>query len=237
MITYTISVYIYMKIIFDHITGFGKITSSDFIHVDFYAIKEDSDSTKEMMENGWLPWDGKWFQLRSTRYKISETMFNKKKLKKIKDIIYTTTKLKKNEYEKIIAEYIKRKNFISDHCINNEELFNSTINYYYQEKLIGFVCYLFLENSFIGLQFFWNYENPSLSLGNISTYLEIEMAKKLNCEYYYMMGGYEKSCIYKMNTSGFEWWTGKVWSKDKKMYEKLCERDSLIEVKNYNDNI
>lgn len=118
-----------MKIIFDHISGFGRTTNLDFIHVDFYAIKEDSDSAKEMLESGWLPWDGKWFQMRSTRYKISEITFDKKSFKKIKDITYTTAKLEKNEYEKITMDYIKRKNFISEHCIKNEEIFNSTINY------------------------------------------------------------------------------------------------------------
>ena len=38
--------------------------------------------------------------------------------------------------------------------------------------------------------------------------------------------GYEKSCIYKSDYEGFEFWTGEEWSNDIELYKWLCERDS-----------
>ena len=52
-----------------------------------------------------------------------------------------------------------------------------------------------------------------------------------------MMGGYEECSLYKDQFNGFEWWTGKEWSSDKELYQSLCKRDSLIEIKNVNCNI
>ena len=46
---------------------------------------------------------------------------------------------------------------------------------------------------------------------------------------YYLGSGYEKSSEYKANYKGFEWWTGAEWSKNKRLYRRLCRRDSTIE--------
>ena len=40
--------------------------------------------------------------------------------------------------------------------------------------------------------------------------------------------GYEKSCIYKSDYKGFEFWNGELWSDDVEHYKFLCERDSSI---------
>ena len=47
------------------------------------------------------------------------------------------------------------------------------------------------------------------------------------------MPGYEESCIYKRDFTGFEFWDGKKWSSDKKMYEHMCKKDS--EIKTFED--
>ena len=38
----------------------------------------------------------------------------------------------------------------------------------------------------------------------------------------------EKSSIYKSQWKGFEWWTGTRWSRSKREYVRLCERDSKL---------
>ena len=44
-----------------------------------------------------------------------------------------------------------------------------------------------------------------------------------------MGSGYETSSEYKANYKGFEWWTGAEWSTDKKLYKRMCRRDSRIQ--------
>ena len=60
----------------------------------------------------------------------------------------------------------------------------------------------------------------------------------------YLGFGYEKSCIYKADYAGFEFWTGEEWSDDIERYKFLCERDSNIEkvsdlddIKKHDDNL
>ena len=62
---------------------------------------------------------------------------------------------------------------------------------------------------------------------------ECETAKILGCEYVYLLGGYEKCCLYKSSYLGFEFWTGKEWSKDIELYTRLVERDEKIKIENY----
>jgi hypothetical protein len=44
-----------------------------------------------------------------------------------------------------------------------------------------------------------------------------------------MGSGYEKSSEYKAKYKGFEWWTGTEWSTNKKLYKRLCRRDSKLD--------
>jgi hypothetical protein len=59
---------------------------------------------------------------------------------------------------------------------------------------------------------------------------ECETAKILECKHVYILGGYEKCCLYKSDYYGFEWWTGAEWSEDKELYKKLCLRDEDAKV-------
>ena len=226
-----------MKIIFDHINGFGKISNEDFIHTPVIGYSEINDDFDELLENGWLPWNDYWFQARSVRYNLLKLDFHKKTKKISKKIEYQLGKLQKKDVQRISEAYQLKKGFISNHVFDNELMLENSIQYFYESELIGFVCYKLFKRSFVGVQFAWDYKKQNLSLGNVSTLIETTLAKKSGCIYYYMMGGYEECCIYKSELNGFEWWTGKEWSKDKELYQKLCKRDSLIEIKNVNCNI
>ena len=60
-----------IRVIFDHITGFGKITEQDFIFSDPKGIALGTDYNSYLNE-GWVEWQGYWYNLRSTRIKISD---------------------------------------------------------------------------------------------------------------------------------------------------------------------
>lgn len=223
-----------MKIIFDHINGFGKISNQDLIYADVFGYPEINDDLDELLENGWLPWNNYWFQSRSVRYDLSKIQFHKKTKKNAKKIEYQLGKPSNEDVDRIAKAYQNKKGFISKHVFDNDLMLENSIQYFYESKLIGFVCYKLFKKSFIGIQFAWDYEKPQLSLGNISFFIESTLAKRSGCIYYYVMGGYEECCLYKSEIDGFEWWTGKEWSKDKELYQNLCKRDSLIEIKNVN---
>ena len=104
---------------------------------------------------------------------------------------------------------------------------------YHTDKLIGISLYKQFDNQFVAYQFIWDYEDPKLSLGTVAQMVECETAKTMGCEYVYLLGGYELCCLYKSNYKGFEFWTGKEWSKDIVLYKKLVERDEKIKIMNY----
>jgi arginyl-tRNA--protein-N-Asp/Glu arginylyltransferase len=108
------------------------------------------------------------------------------------------------------------------------------VGYFSNRKLVAFsLIKLYDSNNIDALQFAWDYETPQLSLGSVSTYLEVEIARREGCQHYYMMGGYEVDSAYKAQLGGFEWWTGQVWSQDRSIYLELCSRDSRIILENH----
>ena len=91
------------------------------------------------------------------------------------------------------------------------------------------------KDSFVSSQFITDYSCGNLSLGRISQHYECMCAINQNKKYVYILGGYERECIYKSSFRGAEWWTGQEWSTDTALYNELCERDSKIRVENYAD--
>jgi arginyl-tRNA--protein-N-Asp/Glu arginylyltransferase len=80
----------------------------------------------------------------------------------------------------------------------------------------------------VSYQFIWDYQEPKLSLGNVSQYYEHKYAEMMKADYVYILGGYESTSKYKSSFKGFEWWTGESWSSDVDMYNSLCDRDTQI---------
>jgi len=68
----------------------------------------------------------------------------------------------------------------------------------------------------------------TVPISKISMDMELEWAKSQEASYYYAGSGYERSSLYKSAWNGFEWWTGTAWSRSKREYQRLCERDSKI---------
>jgi hypothetical protein len=220
-----------MRVVFDHINGFGKVSDQDFIYSQPHGVLEEGEKPSDALAQGWIPWDGDWYNLRSvrldlSRYKPHET--TKRLAKKIqvdyKEFVDTP------EYRNIYQQYLDYHGY--ERTITWEQLFTGNVLcYYHKEELVGYSLVDVYDNVIVATQFVWNYEEPKLSLGRVAQYCECLLAETLGCKYVYILGGYEECCLYKGEFYGFEFWTGKEWSEDKTLYKQLCLRDEKALVK------
>lgn len=223
-----------IKVIFDHVSGFGKITEQDFIYSDPKGIALGTDYNNYLNE-GWVEWQGYWYNLRSTRIKVSDykpTKTVKRLANKVQVSKVILTQEELDKLEPIYEKYVKAKGYKRDIELKNF-LGYFALLYWNQERLIGasiFKEYKVEQKDIVVYQFLWDYEDPKLSLGNVAQYYEIELTKN-STTYVYLMGGYEEACIYKSNFKGFEWWTGTEWSSDLDLYTQLCKRDNNVHIR------
>lgn len=218
-----------MRVIFDHINGFGKVSDQDFIYSQPHGILEPGETAAEAFEKGWILWDGFWYNLRSVRINIADYKPNKTTKKLSKQIRYTYEEFTdKPIYRELYEKYCAHHGF--KRTITWEQLFTgNVICYYYENILIGYSTVEQYDHVFLASQFVWDYKDPKLSLGKVAQMYECYIAsKELGCTHVYILGGYEKCCLYKSDYTGFEWWTGLEWSKDKQLYKDLCERDENV---------
>jgi len=225
-----------IKVVFNHIEGFGKITQLDFIYSDPKGINLKEEYL-DYLEEGWVEWQNYWYNLRSTRILIKDYSPTKttKKLSKRVNLTYTVlTPQQLKVLNPIYKKYVKVKEFTRDISLKDFEDF-SAIFYWDQEELIGASIYKLYnqegKSALVVYQFLWDYQDPKLSLGNVAQYFEIKLAQSKGCDYVYLMGGYEESCIYKSQFKGFQWWTGKEWSEDINLYQELCQRDTNVYIR------
>jgi arginyl-tRNA--protein-N-Asp/Glu arginylyltransferase len=222
-----------MKIYFDHVNGFGKISNVEVIVNGAYGILEPNESCVDALKEGWIPWGNQWYNERSTRLDLNvyqPTKTTKKLSNKITvrkgDIV-----LCEEKYKQLHQKYCKYHGFQRD--IKLESFKDCSVIEYHTDDLIGISIYKQFDDQFVAYQFIWDYEDPKLSLGTVAQMVECETAKTMGCEYVYLLGGYELCCQYKSNYKGFEFWTGKEWSKDIELYKQLVERDEKIKIINY----
>lgn len=224
-----------MKVIFDHINGFGKVSDQDFIYSQPHGILEPGETAAEALANGWIPWDGVWFNLRSVRIDLSEYKPHETTRRLGRHIDFMYEKFEDTiMYRQLYEAYCKHHGF--ERTITWEQLFTGNIISYSQSgQIIGYSAVEVYDTAFVATQFVWDYENPKLSLGKVAQMYECQVAAMLGCTHVYILGGYEKCCLYKSDFYGFEWWTGTEWSKDKDLYKKLCLRDEAAIV-TYDDS-
>ncbi len=219
-----------MKVHFDHVTGFGKVSDLEVIVNCAYGILEPNESPVDALKEGWIPWEDKWYNERSTRINLLEYKPTKttKKLSKRITVQSGNVLADIEKYIELYKKYCDHHGF--ERNIELESFKNCSVIEYHTDKLIGISLYKVFETQFVAYQFIWDYEDPKLSLGTVAQMIECETAKLLGCEYVYLLGGYEKCCLYKSNYAGFEFWTGKEWSKDLELYARLVERDEQIKI-------
>jgi hypothetical protein len=102
----------------------------------------------------------------------------------------------------IYTDYCRYKRFSSVEPLFNYEILNSdVIGYFDNSDLVAFSIISHLDEiSVRGIQFAWNYKNPSLQLGWKANFHECAWYKALDYKYYYL-GGHHP---YKENISGYE---------------------------------
>lgn len=224
-----------MKVFFDHISGFGKVSDQDFIYSQPHGMLEPGETEVEALENGWIPWDGAWFNIRSVRIDLSEYKPHDTTRKLARQVDFVYEKFEdKPIYRSLYEAYCKHHGF--ERTITWEQLFTGNIISYHQGgNLIGYSAVEHYDTAFVATQFVWDYANPKLSLGKVAQMYECEVAKMLGCTHVYILGGYEKCCMYKGDFYGVEWWTGREWSRDRILYKKLCLRDEAAIV-TYDDS-
>ncbi len=226
-----------MRLIFNHEMGFGKMQQETMLYFPFAAIFEPSEYN-EAFETGWIPINNSlWFQCRSTRIDLAKYSPEKKILKLSKNIKYfphlTLTEEKKNILQKIYNKYMLKKGFNVGNSITVDDMIANShgcIYYMSGKDIIAFSFYKIISGNYLSVEFAWDYENPKLSMGHVSIFLESMFAKKHRCKYMYLSAGYEKCSIYKASYPGFEWWKGYEWSDDKHLYKKLCILDENVKI-------
>jgi|GEM_PF-1453504 len=230
-----------MLITFDHINGFGKITNQDFIFSNPEGTLERKEKPDDALEKGWIPWKNKWYNHRSVRinldkYKPSKSV--KKDYKKINTEFKSISEFKDfNKAEDIYAVYCKKNDFLRN--ISIIDIIKDSSCYFefkIKEEVKGYTFCTLYEKSLVGNEFIQDFTCPKISLGSISQHYECLKAQSLRKKYVYLLGGYEKSCVYKSKFYGMEWWTGKEWTDNRNLFIELCERDNTIEVKGYDNN-
>lgn len=219
-----------MKVYFDHISGFGKVSDLEVIVNCAYGILDPNESSTDALKQGWIPWEGKWYNERSTRINLSKYCPSKttKKLSKRVIVQAGNVAAEKEKYFELYEKYCDYHGFKRDISLSSFE--DCSVIEYWNGDLIGISLYKTFNDQFVAYQFIWDYADPKLSLGTVAQMYECETAKILGCEYVYLLGGYEHCCLYKSNYSGFEFWTGREWSTDIELYKTLVERDEKIKM-------
>lgn len=214
-----------MKIYFDHLSGFGKISDYELIVNCAYGILEPSEEPSDALSTGWVPWKGRWYNERSTRIDLKDYRPSKttKRLSHKVTIKHTTF----GNYDDMYRAYCEYNGFKRDIY----DFSDCTVIEYYTDRLVGVSIYKIIGGEFVAYQFITDYSDPKLSLGSVAQMFECEYAASIGCKYVYLMAGYEGCCRYKANYYGFEFWTGFEWSRDVELYNKLIDRDESYDIR------
>jgi hypothetical protein len=236
-----------MKLFFDHILG--KQTHEDLVFNLVSATFEEHE-WDYAFENGWAParyWFDSafanstnyvWYQSRQTRLDLSEHSVSYKTAKQIKNsnvIVITSKNLEcsLSQAYNIYLKYCKTKDFGDIIPTEDFEKYffkpNQYYIYFYHNNTLEAITIVSKwSNCLFSECFWWTYSTPSLSLGKQSFYYEAKLAKELGIRYLYTGLGYNSSSAYKADKRGFEFWTGREWSRDKEIFKILCENDDKI---------
>jgi hypothetical protein len=191
-----------MKLIFNHTEGIFSKSGSCLLEVECYREQE---TAKYMFENGWLPFkEDKWYQCQSSRLLLSPISSRRKR---------ELSKIKFSPTGDSINLIDRAKIF---NCFNEEwlEFYSSLPNYtfYIDDAAMGIVN--FYEDQIFYTSFVWDKNKKENSYGTLSYYHLVEKFRN-DYEYMYISEFYEKFS-YKQNLSGFEFWNGLEWKKEKK---------------------
>ena len=241
-----------MELIFDH--TLGKQEQQDLVICRPMAIV-DQDEEAEAIDKGWLALDYPvmkrevFYQSRSTRIDIDKYRprykshtYNGQQIGY--KVIDASEMVKLLSLPSIYRQYMKRKNFGADYDPFAHYHRRDQFMVFYlgtADNVVGFTKqkkYRYQEDNYSTIDTFDSHDLAGLEsvihantipISAITLDLEISWAQDNYVRYMYMGSGYETSSEYKANYKGFEWWTGAEWSTDKKLYKRMCRRDSRIQ--------
>ncbi len=241
-----------MELLFDH--TLGKQEQQDLVICRPMAVV-DRDEEAEALDRGWLALDHPvtnrevFYQSRSTRINIDHYRPRyKSHTYQGEDIgikvIDASEMVKLLSLPLIYKQYMKRKNFGADYDPFSHYNKRDQFMIFYLGKadnIVGFTKqkkYRYQEDNYSTIDTYDSRDLAGLEsvihantipISDITLDMEIQWAADNYVAYFYMGSGYELSSEYKANYRGFEWWTGTEWSTNKKLYRRLCKRDSKIE--------
>ena len=234
-----------MKIYFDHVHGEQR--DKDFIY-SLISADFDHSEWNYAFENGWAPthefylpnFPNKlvWYQSRQTRINIEDYSPSRKSKLLVRDTPVTwEIKEEVNDIHSIYELYLQYCEYKGFSDIAKYDY----IKQYFTKSQPGYFIHFYLNNQLIAITkisiwnaspfaefFWWNYSDPSLSVGKLSSYIEIQFVKKLHLSFLYLGLAYNSDSIYKSLKRGFQWWTGRYWSNNIEEFRWLCEQDDKI---------
>jgi hypothetical protein len=243
-----------MKFFYSHI--FGDFADHHDLYYSLSYAEIEHGEENEALESGFIPvfdsielskyWsDHKniWFQGRQTRINLEKFQWRKSVRKKSKSKnkvtyyskrVQDVTSAEEERMGEICKAYIKHK-FSRELSEKDEEYFydyvfkrasNREIIFYLRSnEIVAFSCHHIYDKAKVISQFCWDYAEPRLGLGIYSLHVEIENAKENN-NYVYMGLSYGDCSLYKKDICGFEFWTGREWTDDTALYEKMVTQET-----------
>lgn len=214
-----------MKIFYDH--RLGKMERSDWQYTR--VIAEDVAPSEEFMalDQGFVLVSempiSTWENLRSTRIDIAR--YRQPELPVISGMVLRTHALPLTSYIEVYDRFIEARGFQPIEADLEFMSRDMVIEYQRDGHLVGFSKVRKYEGA-VELQLHCNLvEDKAFSFTTMMH--EISMFN-MEYPYIYLGPGYETSSIYKARVSGFEWWTGREWSRDTAEYVTRCKADSAF---------
>ena len=243
-----------MQFIWDH--TFGKQEKQDLVVCKPMAIF-DAEEEAEAIEHGWLALDEPvgnkevFYQSRSTRInmarfrpRFTEHKYNGDRIElKVVEAnemvkllglpqIYKKYMARKKEFRDLydpFAHYHPRDQFMIFYTGAPDNIigFTKQKRYLYQEDYTGpTIDDVYDTQSLAGMESCIHANTVPISA--LTMDLEAMWAADHGAAHYYLGSGYESSSEYKSSWRGFEWWTGVEWTNNRRMYKRLCRRDSKL---------
>jgi hypothetical protein len=208
-----------MKIFYNH--RYGKIETTEIYVSDIFAENVNASEEEELLETGFLcSEENLWYACRSTRVRPYGSSCN------FNFTAQLVVDIKPEKYLPLLHQFIKNKKF---QTIESDLLFlkrDLVIEYYQDDELIGFSKIRQYPKS-IELSLHCHI-SAEVNFAFQTLLYEIDMFK--NVPYIYLGPGYEKSSIYKSKLNNFQWFDGKQWQEDQKLYSSLCKADSDLQL-------
>ena len=164
-----------------------------------------------------------WQQTRLARINLAQYISQKQSFETIL-LLQTSDDLFYEKLRNIYIDFCVSRNYYQhpgdiDFCVQDQALV-----YFENHEPIGYSKVRTYSQS-VELSVFAFVKNNVRLNAKTSLEYELDYFKNLGYKYAYLGPSYESSSVYKSRISGFEWWTGEIWSTNTQKYVELCASD------------